>query len=238
MPEESKLEDKKTAQEAADEVIAKVKGAEVDEEEEDEEDHDDTNQSTEASAAGAKSKKKRSKKKKIKSALGLAPKDEASQKEELEKAVSGLSKAQISEMLAMNPSLARELGVTDGDTSNTKVLEAFKKLTLQDIMTGLAADGKNVKDMASYKFWGTQPVPKFGENKEIFEEGPFKMIDPEKVSRTPASLPEGFEWVTVDILNEEELKDVCELLYGHYVEDTASMFRLNYSQAFLKWYVL
>lgn len=225
------------AQETADQLGVNSKTAEGDEQEDDEvEDEEaDSTQNAASSSNAPKAKKKRSKKKKIKAALGLEDKEQGTQQSELEKAVGGLSKAQITEMLAMNPSLARELGVTDGNVSDTKVLEAFKKLTLQDIMTGLAADGKNVKDMASYKFWGTQPVPKFGEAREVIEEGPFKIVDPEKVPKTPAPLPDGFEWVTMDITNEEELKDVCELLSGHYVEDTASMFRLNYSQAFLKW---
>lgn len=107
-------------------------------------------------------------------------------------------------------------------------------LQLEDIMTGLAASGKNVKDMGSYKFWQTQPVPKFGEKSEIVE-GPFKIVDPEQVPKEPGPLVEGFEWVTMDMTNDEELKEVFDLLYGHYVEDNEAMFRFNYSMAFLKW---
>jgi glycylpeptide N-tetradecanoyltransferase len=103
-------------------------------------------------------------------------------------------------------------------------------------MTGLAANGKNVKDMGSYKFWQTQPVPKFGEDSEIVE-GPFKIVDPEKVPKEPGPLPDGFEWVTMDLKDEGELKEVFDLLYGHYVEDNDAQFRFNYSMAFLKWYV-
>jgi glycylpeptide N-tetradecanoyltransferase len=101
-------------------------------------------------------------------------------------------------------------------------------------MTGLAASGKNVKEMGSYKFWATQPVPKFGETSEI-EEGPFKIVDIEKVPTEPGPLVEGFEWVTMDLTDDEELKEVFDLLYGHYVEDNEAMFRFNYSMAFLKW---
>ena len=101
-------------------------------------------------------------------------------------------------------------------------------------MTGLAAGGKNVKDMGSYKFWQTQPVPKFGETSEIIE-GPFKIVDPEQVPKEPGPLVAGFEWVTMDLTNDEELKEAFDLLYGHYVEDNESMFRFNYSMPFLRW---
>jgi len=49
---------------------------------------------------------------------------------------------------------------------------------------------------------------------------------------------EGFEWVTMDLTREEELKEVFELLYGHYVEDEEAMFRFNYSASFLRWALL
>ncbi len=115
---------------------------------------------------------------------------------------------------------------------------AMKKMSLQEIMSGLASSGKNVKDMGQYKFWQTQPVRKFGENSEKIEEGPFKIIDPEQVPKEPGPLVDGFEWVTMDLLNDEELEEVFQLLYGHYVEDDEAMFRFNYSKSFLRWCVL
>jgi glycylpeptide N-tetradecanoyltransferase len=48
---------------------------------------------------------------------------------------------------------------------------------------------------------------------------------------------EGFEWVTMDMTQEEQLQEVFELLYGHYVEDEEAMFRFNYSTSFFRWYV-
>jgi glycylpeptide N-tetradecanoyltransferase len=135
----------------------------------------------------------------------------------------------------MNPSLAHQLNVGEGsDLSGKEVSNAMKKLSLEEIMTGLASSGKNVKDMAAYKFWQTQPVPKFGDN-SIVEEGPFKIIDLEKVSKEPGPLVDGFEWVTMDLTNDEEIQEVYALLYGHYVEDDEAMFRFNYSLSFLKW---
>jgi hypothetical protein len=41
----------------------------------------------------------------------------------------------------------------------------------------------------------------------------------------------------MDLTREEELKEVFELLDGHYVEDEEAMFRFNYSASFLKWYI-
>jgi glycylpeptide N-tetradecanoyltransferase len=142
----------------------------------------------------------------------------------------GLKKSQVSQLLSMNPALAQQLGV---DLSSKEAAEALKKLSLEDIMTGLAANGKNAKDIGSYKFWQTQPVPKFGE--KTIEEGPFKTIALEDVPKQPGPLVDGFEWVTMDLTNDDELKEVFDLLYGHYVEDNESMFRFNYSMAFLRW---
>ncbi|KAI9743555.1 MAG: glycylpeptide N-tetradecanoyltransferase [Claussenomyces sp. TS43310] len=239
MAEESKLADLKVDREAADEVLAEQNRNPGAAQVEDEEDEDDDVQPTAgSSASGATAKKKKSKRKRIKAALGVGAKDKDATKDDISKAVGGLSKAQVSQLLAMNPALAGELGVTDGDLSGSQAAAALKKLSLQDIMTGLAANGKNVKDMGSYKFWQTQPVPKLGEQKEIIEEGPFKIIDVDKVPKEPAPLMEGFEWVTMDLTTDEELKELVELLYAHYVEDAASMFRLKYSESVLKWALL
>lgn len=110
-------------------------------------------------------------------------------------------------------------------------------MDLSQMLTGLSMGGKNQKDMASYKFWQTQPVPAFNDaaNKQI-EQGPIKIIDPEKVSQTPGALIDGFEWCTLDLTNAEELKELYELLNNHYVEDDNAMFRFSYSESFLHWY--
>jgi glycylpeptide N-tetradecanoyltransferase len=239
MSEEPKVEDLPTKQEAADEVIAETKASSSiapKVESEDEDEQDEAVPAPEGAVAASTSKKKKSKRKRIKAALAGGSKDGETSKDDISKAVGGLSKSQIADLLAMNPALARELGA-DGDLSSEKTAEAFKRLSLQEIMTGLAAGGKNAKDMASYKFWQTQPVPKLDDKKDHIEEGPFKIIDPEKVPKEPSPLTEGFEWVTMDLTRDEELKEVFELLDGHYVEDEEAMFRFNYSASFLKWCV-
>ncbi|CZT05833.1 hypothetical protein WAI453_004414 [Rhynchosporium graminicola] len=187
----------------------------------------------------AASKKKKSKRKRVKAALGGGGSSSGSgdaTRDDLDKAVSGLNVSQIQEILKMNPALAQQLGVDSSTSlSDAKLQEAMKKLNLEEIMTGLASSGKNVKDMANYKFWQTQPVPKFGETTEPVEEGPFKIVDIEKVPKEPGALLPGFEWVTMDLTKEEEIQELFSLLYGHYVEDDEAMFRFNYSESFLRW---
>jgi glycylpeptide N-tetradecanoyltransferase len=135
--------------------------------------------------------------------------------------------------LENNPSLKNELGGLDKD----KALEALRKMDISELLTGLSLTGKNKKDMAAFKFWQTQPVPRFDEAASNAAGGPIKMIDPEKVSKEPDALIEGFEWTTLDLTNEEELRELWDLLTYHYVEDDNAMFRFRYSKSFLHWYV-
>lgn len=234
MPDESKVDDPAVTTEAAKEVIADSKSGKQADPESDNDDEEPTPSTSTTAAEGATTKKKKSKKKRIKVALtGGSGDQEAGSREAIDKAVNSLSKNDIDELLRMNPALAAQLGVNEGSSAG-QAAEALKKLKLEDIMTGLAASGKNVKDMGSYKFWGTQPVPKFGETGEI-KEGPFKIIDPEQVPKEPVPLIDGFEWVTMDLTDDKELQEVFELLYGHFVEDDEGMFRFNYSKPFLRW---
>ena len=96
--------------------------------------------------------------------------------------------------------------------------------------------------------------PHSADEKTKPKEGPIKTIDPESVPKMPAPLLEGFEWVTLDLMDAKEvwqsdatwqrhswlthrqIKEVYELLSGHYVEDDEAMFRFNYSESFLNWY--
>jgi glycylpeptide N-tetradecanoyltransferase len=233
MAEESKPLDVDATKKAAEEALTRDN-----EESGSEDEGNDAPPTAQSSAAGAAaSKKKKSKRKKIKAALTGGDKDPKVTQSNLETAVGSLSKQQMSDLLSLNPALAREVGLKDGEAPTDSAMTRLKALSLQDIMTGLAASGKNAKDMASYKFWQTQPVPKFGENTDLEEEGPFKIIDPEQVPKSPPALMEGFEWVTMDMTQEEQLQEVFELLYGHYVEDEEAMFRFNYSTSFFRWYV-
>lgn len=150
--------------------------------------------------------------------------------------LSGRNNTELDELIKSNYKLIQqfETGRSSKVTADQSRDEA-NQLQVENIMNGLALNGKNVKDMASYKFWGTQPVPKFGKSETVIEEGPFKIIDPEQVPKQPGPLVNGFEWVTMDLTDDKEIEELFTLLYGHYVEDEGSLFRFNYSKSFLKW---
>lgn len=137
-------------------------------------------------------------------------------------------------LIEMNPALKNELVSMDKD----KAANALRNMDISQLLTGLSMGGKNQKDMASYKFWQTQPVPRFDDQaaKAPIAQGPIKIIKPDEVSKTPDPLLEGFEWCTLDLTNETELRELYELLNNHYVEDDNAMFRFSYSQSFLHWY--
>ncbi|CAK7273377.1 glycylpeptide N-tetradecanoyltransferase [Sporothrix epigloea] len=200
--------------------------------------------------SAGKEKKKKNKKKKVKQ-----PKTMAEAESQLKKTISSLPPDQVAELLKLNPAISQEItAAAGGESSSTssgepkvsaeQALAALKQLKLADIMTGMAASGKNAKDMASYKFWQTQPVPKFGEaeaggkassKKPALPEGPIQNLALEEVPSEPAPLVEGFEWVTVDLTDDAQLQEVFDLLSGHFVEDGEAMFRFRYSKSILKW---
>ncbi|KKA29855.1 hypothetical protein TD95_000432 [Thielaviopsis punctulata] len=197
---------------------------------------DDEHETTEATAAGGESstaakKKKRKSKKKKKKAVAQDPVPDA---ESTKAALEQLPAEQLEELMKLNPALVEE--IRSGSSVGVNIAQMLRQLTLQDIMTGLASSGRNVKDMGSYKFWQTQPVPRLDENSGPVEEGPVKPNQKvEDVPTEPMKLLDDFEWVEVDFHNEEELKEVHALLQGHYVEDTESMLRFNYSLGMLRW---
>ena len=90
---------------------------------------------------------------------------------------------------------------------------------------------------SEYKFWSEQPVPQF--NKDIgVSFGPItKDNKVEEERQEPYTLPEGFEWLDVDVTKENELNRLYEFLKNNYVEDDDHMFRFDYCQDFLKWHL-
>lgn len=246
MPEESKQVD--PAAEQAAETLTQIANdkqptAESDAESDQDGAEPDATGVPQVGSEAAKKKKKKSKRKKIREALtGKSGDSQGDGK----KAIGGLTQQQISELMQLNPALAHELaqsGSSEGPSTSSlsqdpaKMVEALKKLNLQEIMTGLASSGKNVKDMASYKFWSTQPVMKLDESADKqFEEGPLKVMKIEDVPTSPAPLGiDKFEWVTMDLTQESQLKEVYDLLNFHYVEDDEAMFRFKYGTDILKW---
>ncbi|CAN8101033.1 unnamed protein product [Discula destructiva] len=181
-------------------------------------------------AAASKKKKKKSKRKKIKDTLtGQSQSDDPTDK--IKALLDKLPENELEELVKRNPELVKDHG-----SDPSKAAEAFKSLSLNDVLTGLALSGKNAKDMGNYKFWKTQPVPKFDEafDKPI-EEGPLENKTVDEVAKEPQKLIDGFEWVTMDLTDDGEMKEVYQLLNGHYVEDDEAMFRFNYGTAILRW---
>lgn len=82
-----------------------------------------------------------------------------------------------------------------------------------------------------YQFWETQPVPRFDDNFDTSE--PIKKTV--ELREEPYNLPEGFAWDTLDIGNDDILKELYTLLNENYVEDDDCMFRFDYSPQFLRW---
>lgn len=138
-----------------------------------------------------------------------------------------------------SPETSSTLKNEPGPSSDSdKAVEAMQRMNIADLLTELSSGEKNRKDAASYKFWRTQPVTQFSEQSKLKEDGPIKEIDPDKVPKQPDPLLVGFEWTTLDLTDEKELKELWDLLTYHYVEDDDAMFRFRYSQSFLYWYVL
>ena len=86
-----------------------------------------------------------------------------------------------------------------------------------------------------HKFWKTQPVKQPGDKSEL----PMGAIEPNKppesVRSEPYALPSDFEFVTVNMDRDEELKEVYDLLTHHYVEDGEATMRFKYTPDFLRW---
>lgn len=190
--------------------------------------NEETVDTPETSSAPTKKKKKKSKKAKVASALGLDKSDDAV------KPAAKMSDKSIETLLDNNPALKSELA----NKSPEDAKNALKNLNLEALLTGMSLTGKNQKDMASYKFWQTQPVPRLDESqseRSKLADGPIKEVQPDQVSKIAAPLPEGYEWVELDMTDDEELKEVHNLLNLHYVEDDKAMFRFSYSKPFLDW---
>ncbi|KAI4719801.1 N-myristoyl transferase [Aureobasidium sp. EXF-10727] len=149
-----------------------------------------------------------------------------------------LSDSQINQLVQSNPALAQAMLKGGSSLDARSMRELLKSVSAADLMTGMSS-GKNAKDMANYKFWSTQPVPRFDDKaaaqEKPVQEGPIKEVDPDKVSTKPSPLVAGFEWSEIDLLDEAELKEVQELLCNHYVEDDEAMFRFNYLNETLNW---
>ncbi|POY74347.1 GNAT family acetyltransferase [Rhodotorula taiwanensis] len=106
----------------------------------------------------------------------------------------------------------------------------------KDVLSGKKGlMGKGTKDMASHKFWKTQPVVKLDQRDEVREGVLEADKKPEEVPKEPVALHKDFKWVTVNLSDANELREVYELLTHHYVEDLDATFRFDYSPEFIEW---
>ncbi|KAI0320750.1 N-myristoyl transferase [Amylostereum chailletii] len=112
----------------------------------------------------------------------------------------------------------------------------LEQLQINDVIQGKSGlGGKNKKDAGDHKFWATQPVPHY-DDAPTEEDGPIEPSKPrEEVRQEPYPLPKDFEWVTMDISDPAQIKEVYELLSANYVEDDQASFRFKYSAEFLEW---
>lgn len=62
--------------------------------------------------------------------------------------------------------------------------------------------------------------------------------DVSEIRAEPYSLPDGFQWDTLNLNEPLVLKELYTLLNENYVEDDDSMFRFDYQPNFIKWFVL
>eukprot|EP00928_Gymnodinium_smaydae_P053835 TRINITY_DN37741_c0_g1_i1.p1 TRINITY_DN37741_c0_g1~~TRINITY_DN37741_c0_g1_i1.p1 ORF type:complete len:442 (-),score=96.83 TRINITY_DN37741_c0_g1_i1:321-1646(-) len=87
----------------------------------------------------------------------------------------------------------------------------------------------------AHAFWDTQPVPAMS-SAHTQECGPIDAIKkPSDAKQEPYQLPDAFEWMTCNVNDDEQSKEIYTLLTEHYVEDDDNMFRFDYSIPFLRW---
>lgn len=70
------------------------------------------------------------------------------------------------------------------------------------------------------------------------QEGEFERKTVASVAKEPIALPAGYEWTTLDLNDEEQIKEVYQLLKENYVEDSEHTFRFEYPIEFIRWALL
>ncbi|XP_054712254.1 glycylpeptide N-tetradecanoyltransferase 2-like [Uloborus diversus] len=141
----------------------------------------------------------------------------------------------------------KEPEVADVANSSISDLRALSASNLQEIKKAMELINLNMVHQGPaktheeaarkhFEFWDTQPVPKIGDEISSTANEP---IEPDKtadeIRKEPFSLPQGFQWDTLDIEDPIVLNELYTLLNENYVEDDDNMFRFDYSPGFLKW---
>ncbi|GBG24930.1 Glycylpeptide N-tetradecanoyltransferase [Hondaea fermentalgiana] len=150
-----------------------------------------------------------------------------------DKAVEGLA-AQL-EGAAVSGEGAKQKTLEEATSEKDKMAQL---LELQKQLLGI----KGLTTPGEHKFWSTQPVPQSssggGEGADEDDEtkvGPLEVKTVDEVRQTPYALPKGFEWCSLDVDDEEVVKEAYTLLTENYVEDDDNMFRFDYAPEFLNW---
>ena len=73
---------------------------------------------------------------------------------------------------------------------------------------------------------------------KVTKQGPLERKTVKEVNQDPQPLPDGFEWCTVDLSNEEDVTQLYTLLKNHYVEDSEGIFRFEYSIELIRWVLM
>jgi len=120
----------------------------------------------------------------------------------------------------------------NGDQANSAQPEPLSIQDLKAALTYMDRSKEAKPEAKEWKFWDTQPVPKFGDKSD--EVGPIEE-DKKEVRQMPFSLPASFEWDTLDLSDDSQVVEVYKLLNENYVEDEDNMFRFDYSSEFLQW---
>ncbi|KAG8932344.1 glycylpeptide N-tetradecanoyltransferase [Tulasnella sp. 418] len=186
-----------------------------------------TSSQPQASGSGSSSKKKKKKKGKAVQAINNVLASASGSKDISDKLVAHVTE----QVKADNPNNEEVRQISEEEVR--KALQILKAVDVMQGKTGLG--GKNAKDMGEYKFWKTQPVPQLGEGSPE-EDGPIEPSKPrDQVRQEPYPLPKDFEWSTIDINDQGQIREVYELLSQNYVEDDNAAFRFQYSAEFFEW---
>lgn len=86
-----------------------------------------------------------------------------------------------------------------------------------------------------YCFWQNKPVLNFDEISGTSEQ--LENLLERKVysSDVPVQIPDMFKWTEIDISNDNQMQQVVDFLYEHYLVDVTGKFKLNYTVQFLRW---
>lgn len=118
------------------------------------------------------------------------------------------------------------------DERTKQFLKDIQKLRESQELINLQKSGIKTE----YKFWGTQPVRQFYRDPPT-DFGPIDTENKIENEQTePYSLPESYEWAELDISKTNELDKLFDFLKTNYVQDDSSLFGIEYSREFLKWY--